>query len=141
MFFVHSFASRLPYSRVLCLIFLLVHLCIIFLLIYVLVAFDNWCILHCDLIVFICKFRSSLFFIYLYIFYYMFVMFLFVDLCAFNTNEISIVEYLSSTSNTKISYSLYIHRILYMWSMVMDHFRICNIRGPQSMVIHYVHML
>jgi hypothetical protein len=86
--FVHLFASRLVYSCVLCLIFLLVHLCLIFLLIYVLVAFDNLCILHCDIIVFICKFRSSLFFIFYYFLCCMFLMFLFVDLCAFNIDEV-----------------------------------------------------
>jgi hypothetical protein len=111
-FFVHSFASHLVYSCVFCLFFVLVHLHFIFLLIYVLVSFENLCILHCDLIVFICKFRSSLFFIFYYILCCMFVMFLFVDLCVFNIDEVSIVEYLPSTSNIKISYSFYIHRIL-----------------------------
>jgi hypothetical protein len=61
--------------------------------------------------------------------------------CAFNIDEVSIVEYLPSTSNIRISYSLYIHKILDIWLVVMDHCRICNIHGPQFMVLHYVYML
>ncbi len=142
-FFFFSFISFdvfiYIWSFLFCYNYVLIFYSFVFLFIYFLVAFDNFCILHCDFIVFICKFRSSLFY---FIFYYMFVMFLFIDdLCALNTNEVSIVEYLSSTSNTKRSYSFYIHGILYIRSMVMDQFRVCNICGPQSMVFHYVYML